>query len=158
MIWNEIRCQAGQPTEPTDCERHTAHHYCPDCTGWFGIPHDGRCHSAEVRQDRAIPGVGRPMPNSCACTYCRTWKFLGYSAAEEMRGKRPGSQWPPPPLCKRCGGSGVVGGKTNFNYDYPWACPDCIGRAPMDRRGGVLDPTRPRPPRRTTTPTTPTPV
>lgn len=82
-------CTAGQRVHPVGCERHQAHHWCNWCEGWFGVPHDNRCHTAEVRQDKNIPGVGRPMPGQCACRYCKTLAKSGHAKAELMRGVKP---------------------------------------------------------------------
>lgn len=81
---NEIRCTAGQAIKPTDCERHNEHYWCEWCVGYFGVPHNGRCHTAEVRSDFHIVGIGSPSPGQCACSYCRTWRNDGYRVAEEM--------------------------------------------------------------------------
>lgn len=34
---------------------------------------------------------------------------------------------PTPAPCPKCGGEGVVGGKTGFSYDVAWTCPACGG-------------------------------
>jgi hypothetical protein len=79
----EVRCTAGQQNDPTGtCTRHTSHHWCIHCEGFYGVPHDGRCHTAAVRRDMHIIGVGTPSPGRCACRYCKTWEESGYEAAE----------------------------------------------------------------------------
>ena len=35
------------------------------------------------------------------------------------------SDFPPPTPCARCGGTGLVGGKTDFHYDVASECPEC---------------------------------
>lgn len=38
---DEIRCEPGEQTYPRDCERHSEHHWCGVCAGYYGVPHDG---------------------------------------------------------------------------------------------------------------------
>lgn len=64
----EVRCVAGQASEPTaeECNRHHFHHFCPYCGGWYGVPHDYGCHSRRVALDGDVP---HPLAG-CACRYC----------------------------------------------------------------------------------------
>ncbi len=85
MPVDEKRCEAGQRDEPTDCDRHPTHHWCEWCEGWYGVPHEGRCHTAKARKN--TKDSGRPS-HQCACRYCRTLAKHGYQFTEQLfRGK-----------------------------------------------------------------------
>ena len=58
----EFRCTAGQTPEPSGCERHSSHHYCKTCEGWYGVPHD-RIHEGVNKHPR--------WDMDCACRPCR---------------------------------------------------------------------------------------
>jgi hypothetical protein len=78
----EIRCVAGQTDYPSDCTRHSSHHWCEACAGYFGIPHYEhkvwRCHSGIVMHD---PKTWERPSGHCACTFCRTVALIGFEAA-----------------------------------------------------------------------------
>lgn len=79
------RCEAGQTTEPTDCERHPTHHWCQWCEGWYGVTHDGFCHTAKIRTTSRK--YVSPQPG-CACRYCQACTVLDPEfVIRAMRGK-----------------------------------------------------------------------
>jgi hypothetical protein len=63
----ELRCEAGQATDPTGyCERHSRHYFCGTCQGYYGVPHAG-IHSG--------PGAHPHYRDArtCACRVCKDY-------------------------------------------------------------------------------------
>lgn len=70
----EVRCMAGQPTEPTTCTRHHTHYWCTVCEGFYGVPHDDTyTHTERARHDR-----------HCVCRPCREF-HAGYARTDDER-------------------------------------------------------------------------
>jgi hypothetical protein len=59
----EVRCLAGQQTEPRRCTRHPEHFWCTTCEGYYGVPHDEFTHGKWAGSHR---GFG-----TCVCRPCR---------------------------------------------------------------------------------------
>lgn len=82
----EVRCQAGQRTEPVGCERHGEHYRCEACDGWFGVPHDYGCHTKDP--GGLCPGNTPPRlttgSDRCACTYCREYAKAATRTKNEL--------------------------------------------------------------------------
>ena len=79
---DEIRCVPGhrRRSEHIDCERHQGHYWCDECSGYYGVPHDGPsgCHTTEAVDTGT---VRKPSPGQCACRFCEHAKKHGLSAA-----------------------------------------------------------------------------
>lgn len=63
----EWSCDAGQPVEPYGCERHSEHHWCDTCRGFYGVPHDG-IHDGPNAHPR-----GPSDAEQCACRPCKDY-------------------------------------------------------------------------------------
>lgn len=89
----EVRCMAGQPVNPTKCNRHLTHHWCDVCEGYYGVPHDGpEAHSTKWRRD-------------CVCRPCRELNAHGKTGdarrdALTSRGSCYHPEFPPPSVLR----------------------------------------------------------
>jgi len=63
----EHRCKPGRKTVDRRCTWHSEHFWCKDCEGYYGVAHDGECHTA--RKGRGGVINGHPSP-ACACRWC----------------------------------------------------------------------------------------
>lgn len=61
----ETRCEPGETTYPSACQRHPAHYWCPTCRGYYGVPHDGGIHTGRSAHPNHR-GV-----HECACRVCK---------------------------------------------------------------------------------------
>lgn len=62
----EIRCEPGETTYPTNCERHSEHHWCNTCEGYYGVPHDGGIHEGPFAHPNQFSDF-----RQCACRKCK---------------------------------------------------------------------------------------
>lgn len=67
LFGKQWECETGQTAEPVGCQRHSTHHYCGTCEGWYGVPHTGM-HTGR-----------NPHPHTswgqyCACRPCVQWR------------------------------------------------------------------------------------
>ena len=59
------QCVAGQRTAPRDCDRHSAHHWCGTCVGFYGVPHTG------IHEGHTAHPFGTSLTDQCACRPCK---------------------------------------------------------------------------------------
>lgn len=63
----EWQCEPGQLDKPVGCERHSDHHWCKTCDGYYGVPHTG-IHEGRDAHPNQFAGDFR----QCACRPCKT--------------------------------------------------------------------------------------
>lgn len=67
LFGEQWECETGQTAEPVGCERHSTHHYCKTCEGWYSVPHTGM-HSGRRKHPQTDWG------RYCACRPCVQWR------------------------------------------------------------------------------------
>lgn len=75
-------CTPGARRLDRACTRHHTHYWCDACDGWYGVPHDGRCHTADPFN--LIPGHTSGPEPGCACRACRTVRDIRGSRAYDV--------------------------------------------------------------------------
>jgi hypothetical protein len=65
------RCNPGEPRDPSLwCRRHSGHHYCETCLGWYGVPHD----IVHGDSPHSYPHPRGTLSGQCACRPCRVYR------------------------------------------------------------------------------------